>query len=133
MITTPPEDCNASSRASSVTVNGDPVDDGDTSSVTAQETSPSASEESVTVIGDSPSEASFEASHASGSQDQAPDFNPSLKVSILVCRIESVSIDSLRLCRGSAKKETESRIQRLTRKNKLTGRQFVAQALQLEE
>jgi hypothetical protein len=129
----PPEDCDASSRASSVTVNGDPVDVNDASSVTAQETSPPGSQGSVTVREDSPSDVSLEGAHAVRSQDQASEFNPSLKVSILVCRIESVSIDSLRSCRGSAKKETESRIQRLTRKNKLTGRQFVAQALQLEE
>lgn len=77
---------NANSQASSATVSR-------ASSVTAEEISPPGSQGSVTVKGDSPSEASSEASHEAGSQDQAFEINPSLKVSISVCRIASVSID----------------------------------------
>lgn len=83
---------NANSRASSETLSR-------ASSVTARGASPSASL-AETVEGDFPSEASLEESQAAGSQDQAPEFissrpssKPSLKVGILVCRIESVSID----------------------------------------
>ncbi|KAG7527894.1 hypothetical protein FFLO_06519 [Filobasidium floriforme] len=72
----PPEDCNPS-RASSVTVIGDPVDDSDTSSVTAQETSPSASEDSVTVGGDSPSVSSNE--EHDQTQVDTSSRSPSLK------------------------------------------------------
>lgn len=76
-----------------MTVNEDPVDDSDAAPVTAQGTSPPESQGSVTVMGDSLLDASLEGPHAIGSQDQASEISPSLKVSISVCRIESVSID----------------------------------------
>lgn len=87
----PPEDCNASSRASSVTEAGDTITRSQASSFTAEETSPPASQGSVTVRGDSPSGSLTE----EDDQTQVDNSSqlPSLKVSISVCRIESVSID----------------------------------------